>query len=300
MSTVAVGGRTIELTNEDKVLFPEDGITKGDVIEYYHRIADWMLPFLADRPLTLRRFPDGMGEEGFYQKDAPDYFPEWIRTVTLDKEEGGTVTHVVANEAATLVFLANQGVIEMHTLLAPADQPRRPDQLVLDLDPPDHISVVPGTRAIRAVLQDLGMTGLVKSSGSRGVHALIRLDGSADFDDSRNVARQLADRVVRQDPGALTAEVSKDARGDRVFVDWLRNSYAQHAVAPFSLRALPGAPVAVPLDWDEAASSAFDPRQYTIDNVFRRLAQKDDPWADLGRHRYSAVSIRDRLERRAR
>lgn len=299
VSGIEVGGRFVEVSNADKVLFPGERITKGKVIEYYHRIADRMLPLVDRRPLALRRFPDGIDQEGFFQKQAPEYFPGWIDTATLEREGGGSVDHVVASAAATLVYAADQGVIEIHTLLAPADRPRRPDQLILDLDPPDDATVVPGTRAIRSVLEGLGVTGFVKSSGSRGVHVLLGLDGSAGFDESRHVARRLAERIAREDPDALTAEVSKGARGGRIFVDWLRNAYAQHAVAPFSLRARPGAPVAVPLDWGEATSSTFAPREFTIGNLFRRLAHKEDPWAGIGRHVYSAAAIGERLERLA-
>ena len=243
-------GRTIEVSNEEKVFFPDEGITKGEIIDYYRRIADLVLPFLDDRPLVLRRFPDGITDSGFFQKDTPDHFPDWIETTSLDKEEGGTVTHVVATGAATLVYVANQGAIELHTLLARADSPHQPDQLILDLDPfTDDVSdVIAATRTVREVLQEMGVRSFVKSTGSRGVHVLIRLDAKAGFDDARALARDLADTIAAQQPDRLTTAVSKRARGDRVFVDWLRNSYGQHAVAPYSVRALPGAPVAVPLD----------------------------------------------------
>jgi bifunctional non-homologous end joining protein LigD len=297
VSSVRVGARTIDVSNQDKVLFPDEGITKGEVVDYYRRIADHMLPFLTNRPLVMRRFPDGIGQAGFFQKATPDHFPDWIDTVSLEKEEGGTVTHVIANDAATLVFLANQGVVEPHTLLAPASSPRHPDQMILDLDPStdDTADVVVAARALRTVLDDLEVTGLVKSTGSRGVHVVIHLDGSADFDEARGVAGTLADLVVQQDPSRLTTAQPKQQRGDRVFIDWLRNSYAQHAVAPHGVRARPGAPVAAPLDWDEATSSSFDPQQYTIRNIFRRLAQKHDPWAGSGQHVYSVATLGQRL-----
>lgn len=297
MSRVQVDSRTIDVSNQGKLLFPDEGITKGDVVDYYRRIADRMLPFLRNRPLVMRRFPEGIGQAGFFQKATPNHFPDWIDTVTLDKEEGGTVTHVIANDAATLVFLANQGVLEPHTLLAPASSPRHPDQLILDLDPStdDAADVVTAARAVRTVLGDLGITGLVKSTGSRGLHVVIGLDGSAGFDEAREAAGTIARLVVQQDPDRLTTAQPKQERGDRLFVDWLRNSYAQHAVAPYGVRARPGAPVAAPLDWDEATSSSFDPQQYTIRNIFRRLAQKQHPWASRGQDVYSVATLRQRL-----
>lgn len=291
-------GHTIEVSNEEKIFFPDEGITKGEIVDYYRRIADLVLPFLADRPLVLRRFPDGITDSGFFQKDTPEHFPDWIETTTLDKEEGGTVTHVVATGAATLAYVANQGAIELHTLLARADNPHQPDQLILDLDPStDDVSdVIAATGTVREVLEEMGVRGFVKSTGSRGVHVLIRLDAKAGFDDARALARDLAETVAAQQPDRFTTAVSKRARGDRVFVDWLRNSYGQHAVAPFSVRALPGAPVAVPLDWDEATNQSFDPRRYTMRNVFRRLASKQDPWAGMARHTYSVSGLRSRLD----
>lgn len=300
MTVVEVDGHRIELSNQDKVLFPGDGITKGDLVDYLRRVAELMLPHLRDRPLVVRRFPDGIGEQGFFHKDVPDSAPEWLRTVRLDKKAGGSTIYAVCDDEATLVYLANLGSVELHTLLAPAGDTDHPDQLVLDLDPPgdDAALVVAGARAAREVLERAGITSRVKATGSLGLHITVRLDGDADFDTSREVARLLADAVVERDPDRFTVAVSKEERGDRLFVDWLRNSYGQHAVAPYSVRALPGAPVAMPLDWDEATSSSFDPRRYSIGNAFRRLAQKDDPWAAAGRRTYRAAELHDRLARR--
>lgn len=298
MTTIDVGSRTVELSNQDKVLFPEAGITKGELVDYYRRVADCMLPHITGLPLVLRRFPDGIGRNGFYQKQISDHFPGWIDTTTLGKQEGGTVTHVVAGDPATLVYLANQGTVELHMLLAPAHRPRHPDQLILDLDPPsdDPALVVAGARVVRRLLDDIGVTGFVKSTGSRGVHVHVHLDGRGDFDAARGVARALAEAVVARDPERFTVAQYKKDRGDRLFVDSLRNSYGQHAVVPYGVRALPGAPVAVPLEWDEATSSGFDPRRFTIANLFRRLAQRSDPWAEAGRHVYSLARLRAQLE----
>lgn len=292
-----VDGRVIDVSNEDKVYFPDEGITKGEIVEYHRRIADRMLPYLEGRPLVMRRFPDGIDGDGFFQKDTPDHFPDWIETVDITKRGGGEVTHVVAGDVATLIYLANQGAIEIHTLLAPAASPENPDQLIVDLDPStgDVEDVIGAARVLREVLEDLGLTSFVKSTGSRGVHAHLRLDGDAPFDEVRATAKALAERVVERDPDLLTVAHAKKDRGDRVFVDWLRNGYGQHAVVPYGVRARPGAPVAVPLDWEEVTTSSFEPRRYTVRNVFRRLGQKDDPWAGIGQHSYSCSSLRDRL-----
>lgn len=284
------------MSHADKVLFPDDDITKGDVVEYYRRVADWMLPHLVDRPLALHRFPDGVDRTGFFQKQTPDYFPAWIETVTLERERGGKVTHVVCNDAATLVYLANQAVLVLHRLLGVRSAPRKPVELILDLDPPrdDPRLVVHAARLVHELLDDLDVIGFTKSTGSKGLHVHVPLDGTAAFDDVRELAHVLAAELVERDPDHLTIEHRKDARRGRLFVDWLRNGYGQHAVAPFTLRALPGAPVATPLDWDEATANGFDPRRHHLANVFRRLGRKQDPWGGIGDVKYSARDLSKR------
>jgi len=184
-------------------------------------------------------------------------------------------------------------VLVLHRLLVTAAAPRSPVELILDLDPAsdDPPAVQRAARLVRELLDDLGITGYVKSTGSKGVHVHVPLDGSDSFEIMRGFARDLAREMVRRDPDDLTIEQRKDNRKGRLFVDWLRNSYGQHAVAPYSLRALPGAPVAVPLDWDEATAQDFDPRRYRLSNVFRRLGHKPDPWEGMRRHAHSVSSL---------
>jgi bifunctional non-homologous end joining protein LigD len=299
MTAVRVGSHTVEISNADKVLFPEDGITKGDVVEYYRRIAPKMLPHLRGRPLALHRFPDGVKGEGFFQKTAPDYFPDWIETVDLERERGGTVRHVVCNDAATLVYLADQAVLVLHRLLVTSAAPRKPAEMIMDLDPAedDPSGVRHAARVLRDVLDELGVRAYTKATGSKGLHIHVPLDGSDDFETVRGFARDLAREMVRRDPDHLTIEQRKSNRQGRLFVDWLRNSYGQHAVAPYTLRALSGAPVAVPLDWDEATSAEFDPRRYRLSNVFRRIARKRDPWEGINRRSRSISEAARRLRR---
>jgi bifunctional non-homologous end joining protein LigD len=300
VTAVQVGTRSIEVSHADKILFPNDGITKSDVVEYYRRVADWMLPHLVDRPLALHRFPDGVERSGFFQKQTPDYFPDWIETVTLERERGGKVTHVVCSDAATLVYLANQAVIVLHRLLAARSAPRKAVELVLDLDPPrdDPRLVVHAARLVRDLLDELDVVAFAKSTGSKGLHVHVPLDGTAGFDDVRELAHALAADLVDRDPDRLTIEHRKNARHGRLFVDWLRNGYGQHAVAPFTLRAVPGAPVATPLGWDEATARGFDPRRFRLANVFRRIGRKQDPWAEIDRVGYSARDLSARFRSR--
>lgn len=280
-----VGHRDVELTHLDRIVFPDDGYTKGDVVDHYERIAELALPHLGDRPLVLQRFPEGIGGEGFYQKNTPDHVPGWIRRVELATEAGGTTTYSVTDEPAGLVYLANQGTITFHTLLSSADEPDRPVEVIFDLDPAedDPGEAVPtvqhAAREVRAVLDDLGLAPRVKSSGSRGLHIVVDVtDPDPTFESTRTFARRVAEEVTGRGP--FTIEQRKSARDGRLFLDVLRNGPASHAVAPYSLRPLPGAPVAIPLDWDEALDASFHPQRITLANLARRLAQKDDPWAD--------------------
>ena len=257
--TFRMGSVTVEADNLDKVFFPDSGLTKGDLVEYYRRIAETMLPHARDRAVSMHRFPDGIEEEGFYHKDTPDYFPDWISRKKLDNREGGDTTYVVIDRAATLVYLADQGTITPHVWLSRTDRPERPDRLIFDLDPPGD---------------DFGPVREV----------VVPLDRSADFEEARSFARDLAELVARRDPGSFTTEHRKAKRKGRIFLDVMRNAYAQTGVPPYAVRARPGAPVAAPIDWKELGDSSLKPDTYTIRSVFRRLSQKEDPWKGIGRH----------------
>lgn len=293
-----------DVSNPDKVFFPAtdpsaqgaagDAITKADVVDYYHRIAGHLLPRVARRPLVLQRFPDGIDGDGFFQKNTPDHVPDRIERVDISTADGGTTRYTVldADDVDDLVYLADQGTIVFHALLGRAEDPDRPVEVVWDLDPSgdDLDPVRDAARELRSVLDDLGLEPRVKSTGSRGLHVVVDvIDGGAgphgrgggepaDYDLTKRFARAVAEEIEPRGP--FTLEQRKQQRGARLFLDVLRNSAANHAVAPYSLRPLPGAPVAAPLDWDEALSSSFDPRRITLRNVFRRLGQTDDPWAD--------------------
>lgn len=295
---VKAGRRTIAVSNPDKVLFPDDGYTKGDLIDYYQAVAPVMVPHTRDRLATLERYPDGIGAHRFFNKDAPKHFPEWIDRKTVPKK-GGTVSHVVINGAATLVYLGQQACITPHVTLHRVDDLDHPDQLMLDLDPStDDFTVVRTTAlALRDLLDELGLFSVVKTSGSRGLHIVVPLDGSADFSTVRSFAFDLAEVLAGRDPNRVTTETSKAQRGDRLFVDWLRNSFGQHAVAPYAVRARTGAPVAMPLDWSEVEDPKLDPRAWTIKNALDRIEREPDPWKSWRRRARGLVRARTRLGR---
>lgn len=291
---LGVDGRTVEVSSPDKVLFPADGITKSDLAGYYARIADTMLPHLEGRPISMHRFPDGIDGEAFFQKDVPDYFPDWIRAERVEKEEG-SLRMAIAEEPATLVYLANQACITPHVWLSRIDRPNRPDRLIFDLDPSgdDFGMVRDAARRLRDLLEETGLAPFVMTTGSRGLHVSVPLDRDADFDRVRGFARRCADLLARRHPKTLTTEHRKANRGRRVYIDTMRNAYAQTAVAPYSVRARPGAPVAAPLDWSEVGKT--EPDGYTIRNLFRRLGRKKDPWAGIDGEARSLGEARERL-----
>ncbi|MBK8905241.1 MAG: non-homologous end-joining DNA ligase [Anaerolineaceae bacterium] len=283
---VDIDGRSLQISHPHKVYFPDIGLTKGNLIAYYRRVAEVMLPHLRQRPLSLQRFPNGINEDGFYQKEAPDYFPDWIERVMVQVEEEKVLQpQVVCNYAATLVYLANQGCITPHAWLSRADDLQHPDRLVFDLDPPgeDFDLVRTAARALRTALIDLGLTPFVMTTGSRGLHVTVPLDRSADFDTVRAFARQVADTLAGQQPDKFTTEVRKEKRNGRLFLDYLRNAYAQTAVPPYAVRPLPGAPVATPLSWNELDRGDLHSQRYTVNNIFQRLGQKADPWQEIDR-----------------
>jgi bifunctional non-homologous end joining protein LigD len=294
--TIEIDGHEISLSNTDKILFPQAKATKGDLIDYYREIAPTMLPHIAGRPLSFQRYPDGIDAGGFMQKNASDYFPDWIRRARLAKEDG-EVEHVVAENAATLVYLANQACITLHVGLSRIDRIDHPDMMVLDLDPSDDdfAKVKRAAKDARALLEEVGLTPFLQTTGSRGLHVWVPLDRSATFDEVREVAAEFAAALAARAPGERTTEQRKAKRGDRVFLDVARNAYAQTAAAPYSVRARPEASIATPLDWDELDNAQLTPRRYTIGNIFRRLARKPDPWSRIGEHAHDLRGVRGRL-----
>jgi bifunctional non-homologous end joining protein LigD len=298
MNTVRAGTRTIEMSHEDKVLFPEDGITKGDLVAYYREIAGTMLPYVKGRPVMMQRFPDGIGRPGFYQKDIGKELPKWIHRVTV-KKVGGQVTHVVCDDAASLVYLANQACITPHVWLSRADQLHLPDQLIFDLDPSrDDFSIVrKAARDLRVLLEELGLPAFVKTTGSRGLHVVIPLVRRTNFEAARAFAREVAQVLVSRDPDHLTIEARKEQRKGRLLIDVMRNAYAQTAVAAYAVRAKPGAPISTPVTWQEVGSSRLTSQRYTLRNMSRLLEQRPDPWAGMFRQAHSLTEPARRLQR---
>ncbi|KJY25014.1 non-homologous end-joining DNA ligase [Streptomyces katrae] len=274
----------VEIGRPDKVLFPGDGITKADLAGYYRTVARRMLPQLRGRPLMLERHPDGTDGPAFMQKDVPDHFPDWIHRVELPKEDG-TVTYVICDDTATLRYLAGQACITPHRFLSRADRPGHPDRLVFDLDPADEdfAPVREAALGLHQLLDELELPSLLMATGSRGLHVVVALDRRAPFDEVRAFARGVAGVLAARHPGRFTTEARKKARRGRLYLDVQRNAYAQTAVAPYAVRARPGAPVAAPLAWSELDDPRLTSRRWTLATVDGLL--EDDPWQDAPRPR---------------
>jgi bifunctional non-homologous end joining protein LigD len=288
----------VHVGRPDKALFPS-GETKGDLARYLAAVAPAMLPHLADRPLNVQRYPDGIGQRPIFQQHASPHTPPWVRRATVPKQ-GGSVEHVVAADAATLVWLADQAAVVLHPWLSRADRIDRPDRLIIDLDPtladdPDGVRIA--ARDVGALLRELGLRPFPMATGSRGFHVVVALQRRQDHDAVRAFARDVAGVAVARDPDRLTAEQRKAKRGDRIYVDVQRNAYAHTAVAPYSVRARLGAPVATPLRWPELDDDATRPDGWTIRDVPGRLERLGgDPWRDFAASASALGQARRRLD----
>lgn len=295
-----VGGRSVEVSRPEKVLFPQDGITKADLAAYYRTAARRMLPHLRGRPLMLERHPDGIDGPAFMQKAVSDHFPDWVHRVELPKEDG-TVVYAVCDDTATLLYLADQACVTPHRFLSKADRPDHPDRLVFDLDPPgdDFALVRTAALGLHELLDELDLPSLVMTTGSRGLHVVVALDRRAPFDDVRGFAHDVAELLASRHPDELTTEPRKKARRGRLYLDVQRNAYAQTAVAPYAVRALPGAPIAAPLAWTDVTDPELTARRWTIGTAEDLL--KDNPWQDPPRPRSLTTARRSlRAMRRPR
>lgn len=265
----------VDISNPDKLIFPEKEITKLDLIRYYNKMADHMLPFLKDRPLTIQRFPDGIDQEGFYQKNAADYFPDFIERIDIDTEEGSN-TQVICNNKKSLIYLANQGTVTFHIWLATKGDLHKPDKVVFDLDPPANsfAKVKEAARKIGDFLREEGKDPQLMTTGKSGFHVWYPVRRDKNFDDRREDVKELAEKIKEAHSDLFTTATRKNKRENKVFLDYLRNAYGQTTVCPYSLRPISSGGVATPIDWNELSNiTAAD--QYTMDNIFRRLAQKD-------------------------
>jgi bifunctional non-homologous end joining protein LigD len=287
------------ITHPDKVLFPDDGITKGELAAYYEMIAPVMLPHICGRPITMERFHRGIGEKGFFQKDVLKGFPEWLERVEVQKK-GGAVHHPIVTDARSLVWLANQNSITPHVWIARVPDLWHPDICVFDLDPseeeeqPEILSAT--AIMLRDLLSELGLESWVKTSGSKGFHIVVPLDGSADYGDVGRFANAAGTLLVRRDPKHLTQEFSKADRGGRILVDTGRNAYHATFAAAYSVRARPGAPVSAPCTWAEIKNGA-GPRAFLLRGMADRVSTAGDLWSEMLMRGQTLTPAMERLRR---
>ena len=276
--------RSIPFTNLDKVLYPASGFTKGDVIAYYRKVADWMLPFLRDRPLVLTRYPDGIAGKSFYQKNAPEWAPGWVRTFRVYSEGSERdLDYFVVDDVESLLYIANSAALLLHVWSSRVETLGNPDWCILDLDPKDapFEHVVEIARLLKKICDEIELPAFVKTSGSTGLHVLVPLGRKVTYDQSRTLGELLARVVVREKPRIATIERVVEKRGGKVYVDFLQNGHGKLLVAPYSTRPIPGAPVSAPLRWSEV-KRGLDMSRFTIESMPKRVrSMKRDPLAPL-------------------
>jgi bifunctional non-homologous end joining protein LigD len=284
---VHVDGKTLSLSNLDKVFYPESGFTKGQTIEYYTRVAPALLPHLRGRPLTLKRYPNGVTGAHFYEKQRPSHAPDWVRSAQL-RAGDRRIDFILADDLATLVWLANLADLELHTSLALAARYDRPTTIAFDLDPGPPATIVECSEVavrLRELLRKLGLEAFPKSSGSKGMQVYVPLNTPTSYDETKPFAHAVAQLLERRDPKLIVSEMSKSKRGGRVFVDWSQNTRHKTTVNVYSLRARERPTVSTPLRWEEveAATESRDPEDlaFTSDEVLERVAEHGDLFAPV-------------------
>jgi bifunctional non-homologous end joining protein LigD len=296
-TTVDVGGQTVKLTNQDKVLFPNDGYTKADLVAYYRAVAPAILPYLRDNPLTMERFPDGIGvPRGIWEKQMPRYTPEWIARVTIPPSTGipRDVTYVVVNDEAALVWVANLAAVTLHIWYSHVPTIDVPDVILFDLDPGERCPLARLARvalAFREELGNIGITPLVKTTGGMGLHVIVPLEPHYDYDVAKGISELVARRINSVLPKDSTLERTIAKRPDDVvYLDWVQVGKGKTYVAPFTVRARDGAPVSMPLAWRDVEAmrrkrspeTTAEMRRWTIANVPKLVAKNGDPWRREG------------------
>jgi len=276
------------ITHPEKILFPDDGITKGELASYYEMIAPLMLPHLRRRPVTMERFHRGIAAPGFFQKDVSKGFPDWLVRVEVPKKDG-TVHHPIANDTRSLLWLANQNSITIHVWPSRMPNLYNPDICIFDLDPSeDELDPLRAAALnLRGLLAELGLPSWIKTSGSKGFHIAVPLDGKSDFGTVARFAHAVGTIMVKRCPEKLTQEFHKVDRGGRILVDTGRNGYSATYAATYTVRARPGAPVSTPCTWEELERGEVGPQTFTLRTMAQRIADVGDLWADLLRKKRS-------------
>jgi len=275
---IDVEGKTLEISNINKVFWPEKGYTKGDLLRYYSEVSRWILPYLKDRPVVMKRYPDGIYGKTFYQKRCPDYAPEWLENAEIlgEKEK---IKYCLCNDLASLLWFVNQGCIEMHTWLSKVATPDLPDIMTLDLDPYPGVpfsQVLEVSLLIKKYLDMLGLKSFPKTSGATGIHIFVPILNKYSYKDVRKIAYIVARMVTADSPKLATVERKVHLRTGKVYVDYLQNANGKSMAVAYSVRARPSATVSTPLTWKEIDSGNISPEMFTIENILDRLYYNGD------------------------
>ena len=289
------------ITHPEKIMFPEDGITKGDLAAYYAGVAKVMLPHISGRPVTMERFPAGIGKKGFWQKDVSKGFPEWLERVAVPKKDG-VVHHPVITDERSLLWVTNQNAITQHVWISRIPELYYPDICVFDLDPSrdDVDSVRAAALGLRDLLDELGLPSWIKTSGSKGFHIVVPLDGKTKMDEVAGFADRVGKVFVSLAPDHLTREFNKVDRKGRIYVDTGRNGYSATFAAAYTVRAKKGAPVSAPCTWEEIEKGKVAPDSFTLRNMAARIKKAGDIWSDMLRKRPSLKKPMEKLKRMAK
>ena len=286
------------ITHPEKVLFPDDGITKGDLAKYYEAIAPVMLPHLRGRPVTMERYPAGIGKKGFWQKDVSKGFPAWLKRAEVPKKDG-VVHHPIVTDTRSLLWVTNQNTITQHVWASRIPDLDHPDICVFDLDPSkdDPGEVRAAAIGLRDLLEELALPSWIKTSGSKGFHIVVPLDGKTSIGQVERFANNVGTLFVRRAPDHLTQEFSKADRKGRIYVDTGRNGYSATFAAAYTVRAKRGAPVSAPCTWKELEQGKVHPTSFTLRNMPERVAEVGDLWADMRRRGRSLKGPIEKLRR---
>lgn len=293
-----IGKFSVDISHRDKIFFPNSKYSKGDLIDYYAKISEIMIPYMKDRPISMLRFPDGIKAKQFYQKDTPDYFPDWIEVELVKKQDGGTTKYVICNKAATLIYLANQACITPHIWLSKRDKLDFPDRLIFDLDPSDNNFSKVKSVAVKLkkfLEKDLDLPVFLMTTGSRGLHLVTPLNRRSNFDSVRDFAQKIAKHLEFENPEEITTAAHINKRGNKLYIDTARNGFGQTSVAPYAIRPIEGAPVATPITWEELENIDLTAQTYSIENIFLRMEKIPDPWKDINKHSASLTSASKKL-----
>ncbi len=281
---ITIGKDSVEITNPEKILFPKAKITKRHLVDYYRTIAPYMLPHIKNRPLTMDRYPQGITHETFYQKEAPAFFPSYIPRQPVKKNDGTTIEYPLVTTKAAILYLANYVGVP-HVWLSRVPKLNYPDRMIFDLDPARGVSFTVVKWAavqLKELLESLGLSVFLMTTGSQGLHVVVPLKQTMLFDDVREFARSIGEYLVAHYPQKLTLETRKDKRGKKIFVDTLRNGWSATSVAPYAVRALEGAPIATPITWQELPRIRSS-QHYTIKNITQRMGRVGDVWHEINK-----------------